>query len=635
MFQVMKKILFGLISLSFCIIAHSQNKISIIPEPMTVNALPGHFDWNSKVTVSYDRSDPSLDSTARWFANKVDRVAGTRLRSGHSSKRQVIYLKIRSAIPGISTGEGYVLDVTPHGIDISATSSAGIFYGLQSLLQLMPPQVESVNPAQVSTFMIPCVHIIDYPRFGWRGLMLDVSRHFFTKKEVEAYIDQMAKYKYNVFHWHLTDDNGWRIAIKGLPGLTDIGAWRVSRTGTWRSFAPPMPGEKADYGGYYTHEDIKEVIRYAQARHIMVLPEIDVPAHSLALISAYPSLSCTKLQYQPNPGVRYQIKEDNVLCPANDSVYMILDRIFTQVAQLFPCPYIHIGGDEAYKGFWANDTACQRLMKEMNIPTAEGLQSYFIHKMEDILTSKGKKMIGWDEILEGGLAPNATVMSWRGMKGGIEAAKMRHNVIMTPWDYAYLDLYQGDPLVEPYTYGRCRLTDCYRYEPVPDSVDPKYIIGGQGNLWTENVPNFRQAEYMTWPRALALAEVYWSPKSKRDWSRFVHEVPSQFKRLAAAEVKYATSLYDAESGATQNPVDSSISVELKTEMPGLQIYYTFDNTDPDSFSPQYTPGEMLSFPKGATNLKLITYESGLPVGKQINITEAELRTRAHAKKHIY
>ena len=282
----------------------------------------------------------------------------------------------------------------------------------------------------------------DYPRFGWRGLMLDVSRNFFSKEDVKQYIDQMARFKYNTFHWHLTDDNGWRIEIKSLPKLTEVGAWRVPRYGQFSERAKPNPGEKATVGGFYTQEDIKEIIQYAADRNITIVPEVDVPGHSMAAIAAYPELSCTKdPNTKVNPGSsfsewygdgKFKMLLDNTLNPSDEKVYEFLDKVFTEIAALFPNPYIHVGGDECYKGFWTEDPGCQALMKKMNMKKPEELQSYFMKRVETILKSKGKKLIGWDEILEGGLAPEATVMSWRGIKGGIEAAKLGHDVVMTP-----------------------------------------------------------------------------------------------------------------------------------------------------------------------------------------------------------
>jgi hexosaminidase len=377
---------------------------------------------------------------------------------------------------------------------------------------------------------------------------------------------------------------------------------------------------------------MREIIRYAQQRFISILPEIDVPAHSLALIASYPNLSCTQKGYAVNAGFRDPVRDDNALCIGNDSVFSMLDKIFTEIAALFPSPYIHIGGDEAYKGFWSNCPKCQRRMADEHLKNVEELQSYFVKRVEKILSAKGKKLIGWDEILEGGLAPEATVMSWRGMKGGIEAAKMGHHVVMTPWDYCYLDLYQGENTVEPPTYGLCRLRDSYTYDPVPDSVDEKFILGGQGNLWTESVPNFRQVEYMTWPRALALSEVYWSPKASRNWDGFIVRMEAQFPRLDAEGIKYARSAYNAIFTPTR--ASDGLRVGLSTEIKGLDIYYTFDNTNPDTFYPKYN-GTPLSFPIGATQLNVITYRDGKPVGQQINISKDELTKRLDDRRHEY
>ena len=288
---------------------------------------------------------------------------------------------------------------------------------------------------------------------------------------------------------------------------------------------------------------------------------------------------------------------------------MMLDKIFTELAALFPCEYIHVGGDEAYKGFWSDCPKCQKRMADEHLKNVDELQSYFVKRMEGILKSKGKKLIGWDEILEGGLAPEATVMSWRGMKGGIEAAKMNHHVVMTPWDYCYLDLYQGEASVEPTTYGMCRLTDSYTYDPVPDSVDEKFILGGQGNLWTERVHNFRQVEYMTWPRGLALAEVYWSPKASRNWDHFIEKMEAQFPRLDAAGIKYALSAYNVIYTPVRNKDGRTYSVKISTEIKGLDIYYTFDGTNPDPYYPKYT-GEPISFPVGATQITANTFRNG-------------------------
>ena len=463
--------------------------------------------------------------------------------------------------------------------------------------------------------------------------MLDVSRHFFTKDEVERYIDEMVRYKYNTLHLHLSDDQGWRLEIKSLPQLTQHGAWRVARTGRWGEFLPPLANEPATYGGFYTQDEMREIIRYAAQRYVTILPEIDIPAHSLALISSYPNLSCTQLNYSVNPGSRGPVRDDNVLCIGNDSIYMMLDKILTEVAALFPNPYIHVGGDEAYKGFWAACPKCTKRMQDEHLNNVEELQSYFIKRVEKMVNAKGKKLIGWDEILEGGLAPEATVMSWRGMSGGIAAAKMKHAVVMTPWDYCYLDLYQGESVVEPPTYGICRLKDSYTYDPVPDSVDERLILGGQGNLWTESVPTYRHVEYMTWPRGLALAEVYWSPKKARNWDDFTQRMEVEFRRMDVAGIKYARSAYNVILAPKRVP-GSDFVVGMSTEFNGLDIYYTFDQTAPDNYYSKYN-GTLVKWPLGATQINVITYRDGRPIGEQVNIKKDDLAKRLDQGRHVY
>jgi hexosaminidase len=598
-----------------------QSKIAVIPEPVELIAKSGSFSLNQHTCLSLSAHLPELDSAVSLFVQQLQTSTGLHpeVIKDKNGQEPVIILSLNKITNTVIGKEGYTLNVEPKQIKLSANTPAGIFYGVQTLLQMLP-----VTAGPEHTYAIPCVSITDYPRFGWRGLMLDVSRHFFTKAEVERYIDEMSRYKFNIFHWHLTDDNGWRIEIKSLPQLTGTGAWRVQRTGRWDSYAGAQPGETASYGGFYTQDDIREVIVYAGRRNITVLPEIDIPAHSLALIASYPNLSCTGLPYSVNPGSDFYTKEDNVLCVGNDSVYTILDKIITEVAALFPCPYIHIGGDEAYKGFWKKCPKCQQLMKTENLSTPEALQSYFEGRVEKIVESKGKKIIGWDEILEGGLTPDATVMSWRGMQGGISAVKLHHPVIMSPWGNTYLDLYQGDASAEPATYGLCRLSDCYNYDPVPAGIDSSYILGGQGNLWTESVPVFRQVEYMTWPRAMALAEVYWSPKVARNWDGFIDRMEEQLSRLDQQQVKYARSVYNAIVTPSKD-TSGVVRVKLSAELKDLNIYYSFDNTFPDNFYPEYTGSSgPLYFPNGASRLNVITYRNGKQVGQMVTAIKADL-----------
>jgi hexosaminidase len=615
-----KYILVFLITLAVLPVTAQQNtvyaKVHIVPEPVSVQVNEGYFHLNNHTRIIATAKQTA--DIAAMLKRMLDAPTGFHLavrQENAGTEDNAIIFKLNTRQSAQLGDAGYDLKVFPDHVLIEANEARGLFYAVQTLMQLLPPDIERNTAGTSVKWTIPCVNILDYPRFKWRGLMLDVSRHFFSKAFVEQYIDEMARYKFNVFHWHLTDDQGWRIEIKGLPRLTEVGAWRVPRTGRWGTFEGPQPGEEATDGGFYTQEDIREIVAYARKRFVTIVPEVDVPAHSLALIASYPGLSCTKEQYSLSP--QYQPGNvDNVLCVANDSTWLILDKIFTQIAGLFPGEYIHVGGDEANRSFWTKDPKDIALMKKEGISTPAGLQSYFEKKLEKLIVSKGKRMIGWDEILEGGLAPEAAVMSWRGTEGGIKAAGMGHQVVMTPTSYCYLDYCQGDPLIEPAAGGRLKLSTCYAFEPVPEGVDPKYILGGQGNLWAENVPNGRHAEYMTWPRSLALAEVLWSPRDKRNWPDFVQRVTWQFKYMDAAQVKYACSAFDPVITGIKDTA-GNLKVKLDTEAPGLDIYYTFDGTDPDNFYPKYD-GKPLDIPKGATEIRVITYRDGEPAGRQIN-----------------
>ncbi|MGN6539597.1 MAG: beta-N-acetylhexosaminidase [Ginsengibacter sp.] len=632
----MKRIIFVFFaSTIFCIVGFAQTennqpKICVIPQPVSVDLHDGYFLLKPETSViSFDKSAADV---ASFLSSLLHENYGFSVKNNgekNISSKSFFSLTINKSRNNSIGDEGYNLKVTPQKVILSANTPKGLFYGVQSLMQLLPAKTNGIAQSKKEEFKIPCLDITDYPRFGYRGMMLDVSRHFFTKDFIKKYIDEMAKYKFNVFHWHLTDDQGWRIEIKGLPELTKVGAWRVPRTGQWGTFTFAQPGEKASDGGYYTQDDIREIVSYAKQRFINILPEIDVPAHSLALIASYPNLSCTQKQYAVSPQYAPDSLDD-VLCVANDSTWLILDKIFTQVAQLFPYEYIHTGGDEANRNFWMKDPKDLALMEKEGIKTPAELQSYFEKKLEKLILSKGKKMIGWDEIVEGGLAPEAVVMSWRGMKGGIDAAKQGHEVIMTPILETYLSRKQGDASVEPFGPGLLRLSTCYQFEPVPDGVAPKLILGGQASTWTEKIPNYRHLEYMTWPRAMAIAEVLWSPKSSRDWNDFAYRVEQHFSYLDADSVKYSRSMYDPIISPIKGK-DDSMKIELTTEMPGLTIYYTFDGTDPDNFYPKYS-GEPLDIPKGASEIRAIAYRNGKVVSRQINKLLSDLKKDLEKKK---
>jgi hexosaminidase len=605
-------------------------EVSIIPQPAEIRQGKGSFRLRSGTTISY--GNPAAKDIAEKLALKLNHATGFTIKTVEG-KRGTIQFNINADENTRLGKEGYSLSVTSKNVIISANQPAGLFYGMQSLLQLLPQEIESAAPVKAD-WLVPVVNIIDYPRFAWRGMMLDVSRNFFSKDEVEKYIDQIARFKFNTFHWHLADDNGWRIEIKSLPKLTEIGAWRVARSGHFGDRDNPEPGEPATSGGFYTQEDIREIVKYAQERFITIVPEVDIPGHSMAAIASYPELCCTKdTTIKVNPGTQFSVwygngtfkmLTDNTLNPSDEKVYEFLDKVFTEVAQLFPGQYIHAGGDECYKGYWEADPGCRALMKNLKISKVEQLQGYFENRVEKILQSKGKKLIGWDEILEGGISPEATVMSWRGFNGGIEAAKLGHYVVMTPTSFVYLDYQQGEKTIEPPLYAGLRLQKCYSFNPVPEGVDAKYILGGQGNLWTEQIPGFRHAEYMTWPRGWALAEDFWTPVEKKSWTGFIGRVEKQFSRNDIAGINYSKAIYDPviitnkESGKTM--------VEMSAEAPGLKIYYTTDDQMPDNFSPEYTkPFEIPG--GGPVTLRVIAYRDGKPVGHLITLNPEDLKSR--------
>ena len=610
---------------------NAQNTpLNLIPQPVEIVQSSGTFTLTKATTITYNKADAK--GTAELFLQKINTPTGFMLKA-QEGKTGMIQLNLNDT-PNAQLGkEGYTFEATSKGIVISANQSAGLFYGMQTLLQLLPKEVESKTVTNAN-WVIPAVKITDYPRFAWRGIMLDVSRNFFTKAEVKKYIDDIARSKYNTFHWHLTDDEGWRIEIKSLPKLTEIGAFRVPRTGHFGDREPPKTGEKATVGGFYTQEDIKEIVKYAQERNVTIVPEIDVPGHSMAAIAAYPELST---KHDPNtfvnPGAKiadwfdngtFRLNYENALNPSDEKVYEFLDKVMTEVAALFPNQYIHVGGDECYKGYWAADAGCQALMKKLGIRHVEDLQGYFMNRLEKILEAKGKKLLGWDEILEGGISPNATVMSWRGVKGGIEAALMGHNVVMTPTTFAYIDYNQGDASIEPPIYAGLRVSKSYSFEPVPDGVDAKYILGGQGNLWAEQLPNLRHAEYMTYPRAWALSEVYWSQKSAKNWDNFSKRMEAHFDRADVAELNYSRAVYDVIIKPSFK--NDKLMLELGSEIADLDIFYSTDDSMPDKFSPKYL--QPIALPDGPITLRVITYRAGKPIGHLITLKRAELETRA-------
>lgn len=625
----------------FAVITYAQQNLirpAIIPQPVKTLLRAGTFLLPHIIYIKAPESN-ELKQVIATLTSRFTQATGYTVKSVTKSNLPTFSLVLNKTADSSLGNEGYKLLVSKSGVTIRANKANGLFYGVQTLLQLFPPEIESNVRVAGIKWQIDCIEIDDKPRFGWRGLMFDVSRHFFTKADVKAYIDQMVRYKFNLLHLHLTDDEGWRIEIKGLPKLTEVGAFNVKKVGYFGTFSKPGPEEPRTYGGFYTQDDIRELVEYARVRFVNILPEIDVPGHSLAAVASYPDLSCTPAASTYHVRSGEEIMDwskstplaliDNTLCPANEKVYVFLDQVISQVAALFPFEYIHLGGDECPKNFWEKNEAITALMKREGLKTMEEVQSYFEKRVEKIVESKGKKFMGWDEILEGGLAPNAMVMSWRGIKGGILAAKMGHNVVMSPTTFTYLDYMQGDSALEPRVYATLRLSKTYEFEPVPDSVDARFIKGGQANLWTEQVYNMRHAQYMTWPRAMAIAESVWSEKQLKNWDDFSQRVEKQFKRLDILQIKYAPSLYDPEFEYSLKP-DHSLTIAMKSEIKGLELHYSFDNSFPDQFYPSYkTP---LEVPADASFMKVISYRGVKPVGRMMTVSISGVKKSLSIKK---
>jgi hexosaminidase len=551
----MKKIIL-LAFVAVALSATAQNNLNIVPAPASVQMGKGTVLINTSSVIVEEGS--GLENCSSLLNDYFFTSYGFKLKVVKEySKPNAIrlnYERLDNALPG-----AYHLTADAKGIYIAGDNAAGIFYGIQTLIQLLPSNHTQGPAGKLQTtnnkLTIPQLFIKDHPRFAYRGLHLDVARHYFPLSFIKKYIDYLAAYKYNTFHWHLTDDQGWRIEIKKYPLLTSVGGYR---NGTIIGRYPGKGNDSIRYGGFYTQEEVKEVVRYAAARYIDVIPEIEMPGHASAAIAAYPQLSCfpnesTKTGKTPWAGTKEgkQVQQtwgifEDVFAPT-DYTFNFLQDVLDEVMPLFPSKYIHIGGDECPKASWKRSVFCQQLIKDNNLKDEHGLQSYFIQRIEKYINGKGKKIIGWDEILEGGLAPNASVMSWRGEEGGIEAAKQNHDVIMTPGAYCYLDHSQSKNEDSVTIGGYLPLEKVYQYEPVPavlNAAQAKYILGAQGNVWTEYIKNTSKVEYMIFPRMIALSEVLWSPKAKRNWKDFERRMPVIMERLGKKKVNYSKAYYD-------------------------------------------------------------------------------------------
>lgn len=563
------------------------SKINIIPKPVSVLEKKGKFRITPELEIIFDTDNTELENIAEYFAGIVRNVTGYNVSLTGSDEteryRDCIKLLMDNSLH-YPKDEGYELDVNTDRIILKAPSASGLFYGIQTLLQLLPEEIFSNGYFSGDIdWTIPCVKIVDYPRYVYRGMHLDVSRHFFPAEFIKRYIDLIAMHKMNVFHWHLTDDNGWRIEIKKYPKLHEISAWRVDREHeNWRKWTPVKEGEKATYGGYYTQEEIEEIVEYAKKRYITVIPEIEMPGHTSEVFAAYPEFACTEGPFHVKPGGYWPITD--IFCAGKEETFEFIENVLTEVMELFPSEYIHIGGDEANKARWKECPLCQKRIREEGLKDENELQSYFIRRIEKFLISKGKKLIGWDEILEGGLAPEATVMSWRGMKGGIEAAKQGHDVIMTPTSHCYFDYYQADPEFQPEAIGGfLTLKKVYSLEPTPPELsenEQKYILGAQGNVWSEYIKTPEYAEYMSMPRMCALAEVVWTQKESKSWMDFLYRLQPHFNRLKKMNVNFCRGSFRVDIVPVIDKKNRQASVVLGSEQLNPDIYYTLDGSYP-------------------------------------------------------
>jgi len=552
----------------------SATEINIIPFPQQLVAHQGQFVFSSKTRILCNHKQPEEVRLAQQFAAQLKLVSDLNLKIvdiiGADTSQAILFQKFEN----VENPEAYRLSISDKTIRIEASAGNGFFYGLQTLYQLLPSEIYAKKKTSCKNWSVPAVEISDSPRFSYRGVHLDVARHFFTVEFIKKYIDALAIHKINYFHWHLTDDQGWRIEIKQYPRLTEIGSKRdETLIGHYYGNFPQQYDGKS-YSGFYTQAQAREIVSYAAQRFITVIPEIEMPGHAQAAIASYPYLSCTR-DSTIKTATRWGIFKE-VFCP-RDTTFQFLENVLTEILAIFPSKYIHIGGDECPKDRWKTCADCQALIKREGLKDENELQSYFIHRIEKFLNSKGRQIIGWDEILDGGLAPNATVMSWRGTSGGIAAAKAAHDVIMTPGATCYFDRYQANPATEPLTIGGfLPLKAVYQYEPIPSELtdaEAKHILGAQANVWTEYIQNPENVEYMAFPRVSALAEVLWSSKETRNWDSFSKRMLTQFNRYRNLKINSSNAFFDVQY-QTKITDENKLQITLSCDCPDAEIHYS-------------------------------------------------------------
>ena len=560
-----------------------NSSINIVPQPNSIIKGRGNLDLRSIEKIVTKNNSKEEQIVAQFLQDLLKPINQLNIEpfKTQNGKNIVVCLNEDLSIPD----EGYHLKINNKSIILEASTSGGLFYGFQTFRQLCDAKLEKgVSPKKKT--ISECV-IEDSPKFKYRGMHLDVSRHFFDIEFIKTYIDMIALHKMNVFHWHLTDDNGWRIEIKKYPLLTEKSAWRIDRTGEpWKEQSPPKENEKPTYGGFYTQDEIREIVKYASKRNIMVIPEIEMPGHTSEVFAAYPELSC-KGEYLPvNPGSYWP--NVDIFCAGNDAVFVFLENVLEEVSKLFPSPYLHIGGDEADKLNWRNCVKCQRRIKQEKLKDEHELQSWFIKKIEKFILSKNKKLVGWDEILEGGLAKTATVMSWRGMQGGIQSAQAGHEVIMCPTSHCYFDYYQASPENSPVAFGGLiTLKKVYSFDPIPNELtkDQKnLVLGAQGNLWTEYVQTPQRAQQRVLPRMTALSEVLWSGPNKYSYENFYNRLSVLINRFDLLGWVHSPGSFVVSIHPNYNEKNNNYKINISSEKPGKNILFTLDGSDPEKTS---------------------------------------------------
>ena len=609
----MKKILWCIVAVALLLGCREGKvrEISIIPQPQKITETEGTFTFNSKTTITEYSDDSTFLNAVSYLQERFGKAAGFKFGceqtsaddpTATSGENRIIFRKDNSL-----KQEEYKLDITPERIVVASSAANGAFYAVQTLLQMLPNEIYS-NEKRNCKWSVPCATIEDSPRFSYRGMHLDVCSHFFDTTFIKRYIDLMAMHKFNVFHWHLTEDQGWRIEIKKYPELTEKGSVR-KETVIGTLYSGIYDG--TPYGGFYTQQEIREIVEYAAKRCITVLPEIEMPGHARAAIACFPHLSCG-LEESYELATRWGVFRQ-VYCP-KDETFAFLEDVLTEVMELFPSQLIHIGGDECPKSSWKKCPHCQMMIRKHGLKDEFELQSYFIQRMEKFINSKGRSIIGWDEILQGGLAPNATVMSWLGEEGGIKAAQQSHYAVMAPHTKYYMDYYQGDPDTEKLCMGHfVPLKEVYDYNPVPEVLKPEerqYIKGVEARVWTEYMENPQRVEYMAYPRALAVAESGWSNPSGKNWENFVERLQDHFGRLDARGVNYSKNLYNVFITITKDDIYSKVAT-IRTDMPGVDIYYTLDGSEPSNASNLYTKPFVIN---KSEVVKARAFLNGKPIG---------------------